>query len=134
QCRAQVLNTPGEGAVLVVDGGVEDLLDQAVVLVALDGTDRTGEEGAPTVSAELRGAAAQGVAVLVDQVGCGEIGGHVGSGSVRGHRACPLETGHTPGTPLSYWPVHQGSVAPSSICVPLLHAHRSFRGPERFKL
>src|SRR5699024_4969620 len=95
-------------------GGVEDLLDQAVVLVALDGADRTGEEGSPTVSAELRGAATQGVAVLVDQVGCGEIGGHVGSSSMRGHRACSPEAEHTPGTPLSYWPVHQGSLAPSS--------------------
>src|SRR5699024_7478785 len=96
--------------------------------------DRTGEEGSPTVSAELRGAATQGVAVLVDQVGCGEIGGHVGSSSMRGHRACSPEAEHTPGTPLSYWPVHQGSLAPSSTRVPPLHTHRSFRDPERFKL
>src|SRR5699024_6417376 len=47
---------------------------------------------------------------------------------------CSPEAEHTPGTPLSYWPVHQGSLAPSSTRVPPLHTHRSFRDPERFKL
>src|SRR5699024_6417375 len=63
QCRAQG-SAPVHDQHGTLAGGVEDLLDQAVVLVALDGADRTGEEGSPTVSAELRGAATQGVAVL----------------------------------------------------------------------